>query len=62
MIPNEIKNRLVDARERADNPPSLHGVRADVRVAIERDYRALAAHLWAIDEWLRRVASVTMRS
>lgn len=61
MIPNEIKNRLIDALERADNPPSLHGVRGDVRVAVERDYRAIAGHLKAIETWLRRVQHVTMR-
>lgn len=60
MIPNEIRNRLHDALERADNPPSLHGVRGDVRVAVERDYRAIAGHLKAILGWIRRVKDVTM--
>ena len=61
MIPNEIKNRLIDALERADNPPSLHGVRGDIRAAVERDYRAIAGHLKAIAGWMHEIRAVQLR-
>jgi len=61
MIPSDIMNRAHDALERAAHPPQLYQARAETRVAIERDYRAIEGHLRCILAWLRRIESVTLR-
>lgn len=52
-VPGEIRNRVIDALERAESPPPLHQVRPETRVAIERDYRAMREHLRALSSWIR---------
>lgn len=60
-VPVEIRNRLIDALERAENPPTLWQVRAETRKVIERDLRFIVEDLRAIDTWIRGIEAVQMR-
>lgn len=53
IVPSEVRNKLVDALERAKSPPALYGITRSTRLIVERDYRIIAAALEAIDEWIR---------
>lgn len=60
-VPVEIRNRLIDALERAENPPTLWQVRAETRKTIERDLRFIVEDLRIIDTWVRGIEAVQMR-
>lgn len=53
VVPSEVRNKLVDALERAQSPPALYGITRSTRLVVERDYRIIAAALEAIDGWMR---------